>query len=363
MKPSVLFLQERPHRAGAQTCLARLLRHERMQQSIDAVVVSSEKGWLTEECGRFGVRHIEEAFPSSRSVGARLFWNGAFAATVAKRAESLGFRPTIIHANDHPEGLLGLTLAKTLNARRMIFLRSPGMTERDYFKYRCHEYELTIAVGDELQQRTQRWDPAHEIKLIHDGIYASEFALPKPKSEPFPRRLLVIGSPVDWKGWADFTEAMYRLEQEGLLPDIEADFTGTEPDPARNDLKLSRNKRLKCRFLGRVEAFRSLVLQYDLVVNPSRQESFGMAAVETLAAGVPLLSSRTGIIEQVQEQGEFLFVPNSPPALATAFKHLLLRWPGMRIDVEHCQEKIRTRFLIDHTVEKLLQEYTRLSSA
>jgi len=67
------------------------------------------------------------------------------------------------------------------------------------------------------------------------------------------------------------------------------------------------------------------VLGYDLVINPSRMESFGTAAIEVLAAGVPLLSSRTGVIEQVQESAEMLFPPHRPEALASALKNVLTR--------------------------------------
>lgn len=247
-----------------------------------------------------------------------------------------------------------------LRAPSAIFLRSPGMTRDDYFKYRCHQYDLIIAVGDELQQRAQAWDPSRTIKLIHDGICADEFAPPKPKAAVFPERLLVIGSPLDWKGWADLTEALWQLEQEGAWPDLDLDFTGAEPEPARNDLKRGRLKPSRCHFLGRVENFREMVLRYDLVVNPTRMESFGMAAVEVVAAGVPLLSSRTGIIEQVIEQPEFLFAPHRPAELARALQYLRSHWPRLEIGVAKGQANIRARFLIDHAVRKLSAEYERL---
>ena len=357
---SVLYLQKRTHRAGAQTCLARLLRHAGLREWHPALACS-QAGWLTAECERAAVPCFVEPFPSSRSLTARLFGNAAFARRIHELTLRRSFSPVIVHANDHLEGLLGLALARRLAARSAIFLRSPGMTREDYFKYRCREFNLLAVVGDELHARVKGWDAARDVKLIHDGIEVGELAPPKSPVPVFPRKILVIGSALDWKGWADLTGALFQLEQEGALPPLEFDFTGPEPEPAKNDLQLARLARAQCRFLGRVEAFRELVLGYDLVINPTRMESFGMAAVEVVALGVPLLSSRTGIIEQVIQQPEFLFEASAPMSLAKALGKLLVNWGRPAFDSARAQQNIREKFLVDHAVAKLNAEYARLT--
>jgi glycosyltransferase involved in cell wall biosynthesis len=359
MGTSVFYIQNRTHRAGAQTCLARILRNK-TAKDWTPILVSSEKGWLTGETDRAGVATICERFPSSRSLRARLYGNRGFAHRVAEKAKSISWKNSIVHANDHLEGLLGLALAARFGAAKAIFLRSPGMTRDDYYKYRCNEYNLIVAVGDELQSRARSWDPDRVIQLIYDGIEVQEFATAKPKITQVPKRILVIGSPLQWKGWADLTEALYRLEREGSLPPLAFDFTGTRPGESENDLKLERLRIVKCNFLGRVEAFHELVRSYDLVINPTRMESFGMAAIEVLAAGVPLLSSRTGVIEQVQEREEMLFPPSQPAVLAAALRHLLENWNAIDFGIVRTQENIRSRFLIDHTMARLSVAYERL---
>jgi glycosyltransferase involved in cell wall biosynthesis len=138
------------------------------------------------------------------------------------------------------------------------------------------------------------------------------------------------------------------------------DFTGGRPTESANDLKLGRLRHHRCNFLGRVEAFHNLVRGYDLVINPTRMESFGMAALEVLAAGVPLLSSRTGVIEQIQEQAEILFAPRQPSALAAALKNAILQWDEIDFGVEAAQERIRQRFSIDNTALRVSEAYSRL---
>ncbi len=357
-KPSILYAQNRTHRAGAQTSLARLLKHEKLRRW-NPTLVCSRGGWLAEECERERVAVIQEEFPRSRSLSGRLFGNAAFARRVVGTLSKQSIRPVIIHANDHQEGLLGLEIARRTGARTSIFLRSIALRREDYFKYRCNEYDLIFAVGGELVSRVQAWDAAHTIELHHDGVASDDFLPPKAKGEGAPRRALIIGSAQELKGWADLIDALEILEQDGALPPMQFDFTGSMPETESN-LRLWRLRTTRCNFLGRVDAFRDLARDYDLVINPSRMETFGMAAIEVLAAGVPLLSSRTGVMEQVLEADEMLFAPSRPDQLAFALKRLLREWPKLDLGVTRSQENIRRRFLIDQSVDRLIAAYDRL---
>jgi glycosyltransferase involved in cell wall biosynthesis len=358
MSETVLFLQGRTHRAGAQTCLARLLGHEKVK-AWKPSVLCSKPGWLTRECDRLQVRVLVEPFPSSRSLSARLFGNKSFARKVTRRLAENSIAPGIVHANDHQEGLLALEIAQRTGARTAIVLRSPGTTRDDYFKYRCNEFDYISAIGDELTQRIQAWDPSRKIECAYDGVFEHEFLAPKALAPEPPSRILVIGSPLAWKGWVDLIDAVSGLAQEDSLARMQFDFTGDPPPPAGNALEIGHLPS-RYNFLGRVDAFRDLVRTYDLVVNPSRMETFGMAAIEVLAAGVPLLSSRTGVIEDVQTSAEMLFAPDNPPSLADALKNILSRWTEIDFGVAAAQRQIRSKFMIDSAAAELDTAYRGL---
>ena len=356
----ILYLQRKPGKGGAQHSLSRVLAHERIR-ALDPLLVTEEEGWLTRRCDQLGVNHMEIAFPSTRSITGRLFQNRGFARLLEKRLRGIGVKPVIVHGNDHHEGLLVIALSRMLGTKSVLFLRSPGMNRHDYLKHRCREVDLLIAVGDELKERVEGWDPRREVTLVHNGVYRDEIRPPKDRAPAFPEVVLVVGSHRDWKGWGDVIEALLILKNERDLPPLKVHFTGREPTPEENDLGLQRLPGIEFRFLGVQEDFLNLVRRYDLVVNASRMESFGMAAIETLAAGVPLLSSRTGVIEKVQKKEHMLFRPGNPADLARALGRLMVHWENFDFDLEGCQKIILEDFSSDRTVDNLVRAYEKIS--
>jgi glycosyltransferase involved in cell wall biosynthesis len=214
------------------------------------------------------------------------------------------------------------------------------MTRNDYEKYHCGEANLVAAVGEMLLGFDSR------TVLIHDGLEPEEFLPPKPPPPRFPERILVIGSSVEWKGWDD------AIRLAGFFPDTKFLFTGKIPGKNQPNVE----------FLGRVEAFRDLVRGFDLALNPSWHESFGMAALEVLAAGVPLLSTRSGVIEQVITDERYLTRPRDVEEMKRKLGALAAAWqpPQVASLVAACQARIRERFPVERAAQRLREAYAAL---
>lgn len=86
---------------------------------------------------------------------------------------------------------------------------------------------------------------------------------------------------------------------------------GDGPDRVRAE-RLARELDVchKVRFTGKVRDASSILQLSDLFLLPSETESFGLAALEAMAEGVPVVSSNTGGIPEVNEHGVSGFLSN-----------------------------------------------------
>jgi len=77
-------------------------------------------------------------------------------------------------------------------------------------------------------------------------------------------------------------------------------------------------------FLGKQDAIEELMSLADLFILPSENESFGLAALEALACGVPVISTNVGGLPEVNEDGKTGFLCEVGDVRTMANKALLL---------------------------------------
>ena len=83
--------------------------------------------------------------------------------------------------------------------------------------------------------------------------------------------------------------------------------------PERGPMEqLSRDLNLgeDVRFVGKLDAIEEVLSVADLFLMPSEKESFGLAALEAMACEVPVISSNTGGLPELNIQGETGFLSN-----------------------------------------------------
>lgn len=370
MLAQVVFVQNSVHLAGAQKSLSRLLTAPGMQEH-HPMLLTGQTGWLTEHCEAHRVPWIQLPFPASRSLGGRLWQNRAFAKQAARQIRSRlqPGRPVIIHTNDHPDSLLGQAVARELGALSVITLRTPGMSQRDFEKYECARHLHLIAVGDQLFNKVRPWLAGERpLTLVHNGVTEEEILSPQILSENAPEQLLILGSIIPRKGWQDLVEALRLLETrlpEGPVPAIHllGDLLGQDPAAVLDSQRLTR---FQLTFLGTDPNYRTRLRQYALAIHPSRSESFGMAALECVAAGIPLLAASTGLIPEFIPSDAFLCQPQAPEELADKLEALLSQTiPEINtaFDFTEAHQRIQERFSTPGTVRKLKKIYQELLSA
>jgi glycosyltransferase involved in cell wall biosynthesis len=274
---NVIFIQSRATKAGAQHALKRLISSELMRKHT-VVVITSERGWLTEELEKFNhVKIIVEKFPSSRSLSAKLFKNRLWARKIINRLNNLNIYPHIIHANEYIENLFVYELSKYYkDCKSAVFLRSDLMTKKDFYKYKCNKNDIKIAVSDELKNKIGLYYEGI-VNVVYDFLYEEEFFPPKKRSLYFPKKLLVIGNPHPNKGWDIAIESlnMFNKKYPNIINEIY--FTGVP----KNENYYKSIDGVKYIF-KKYDILSIKAREFDLVISPSKydrkkeREKFGI---------------------------------------------------------------------------------------
>ena len=96
----------------------------------------------------------------------------------------------------------------------------------------------------------------------------------------------------------------------------------------------------------------------DVFLAPCPYETFGLAAVEPMAVGTPVVGAAGGAIGELIEQtgGGVSFRPGDPEALARALIESIRRHQELG---ERAREQVAERYGIDHTMPKLVAVYAK----
>ena len=175
--------------------------------------------------------------------------------------------------------------------------------------------------------------PEARLVTIPNGVDAARFR--KPQVREAARRALdlrkedrVIGSagrldePV--KGYSVLLSAFRIIAARRA--DTICLVAGSGPaEPALRAAADAAGWGSRFRFLGERQDMPDFLQALDLYVQPSRLEGFGLAALEAMAAGLPVVASRTGGLPEVISDGATgeLVPPGDPGALAESILALL----------------------------------------
>ena len=141
--------------------------------------------------------------------------------------------------------------------------------------------------------------------------------------------LLVLATLVRRKGVDVLLEALAALAMRGIRPAVWIAGEGEERAALED---YAREKRLeRVRFLGRREDAAELLGACDALVLPARREGLGVAALQAMAAGRPVVGSAVGgLAEAVLERECGLLVPPEDPARLAAAIEELYKDPALR---------------------------------
>lgn len=226
-------------------------------------------------------------------------------------------------------------------------------------KWMYSRYQRIICISDSTETNLRRFinDKSDKISTIYNGINISRFALALPID-----RSLITSFP-NSKVVAIVSGFRHEKDQETLIRamkhlsvDAELWLIGDgERRPIIEQCVKDNNLSERVRLLGIRSDIPSLLKAADVVVQSSHWEGFGLAAVEGMAAGKPVIASDVEGLAQVVEGAGLLFPRGEEVVLVEIINHLLTDNEYYHHVAKKCRERVQM-----YDIQKMVVSYSEL---
>jgi glycosyltransferase involved in cell wall biosynthesis len=362
MKISILEIIGDPSLAGAPRHLLSIV--ENLDTERFAIHVICPPGPLAGEI-RHLRRHVDLEIIAMRS---RL----DFQAISKIRRHIKHLKPDIIHVHGTRAGSVGRLAAIGLNIP-VIYTEHLWTREfklgriMTFFHYLVNWFldmftNLNIAVSFAVKDFLVNAKISHEDKIvvIYNGIKPSSF-----KAKIFEHKeihLATVATLNRQKGIQYLLRALPQIKRE--FPNVDLEIIGDGPYKRElvgevKKLRLGKSVTFSG-FLADVE--KSLV-KADLYIQPSLSESFGLAIIQAMNIGLPVVATNTGGIPEVVTEGKsgYLVPPQDPAKLAGAILSLL-RQPAKAKEMgQMAKKEVKLKFNLDDMIKELEQTYEAMA--
>jgi D-inositol-3-phosphate glycosyltransferase len=290
------------------------------------------------------VQHVDAGPPERLPKDALFPYLDAFAQRLAGAWRTR--RPDVVHAHFWMSGRAALAAARPLDVPVVQTFHALGVVKRRHQGARdtsppgriaeesriiARASGIVATCRDEVRELERLGGDRARMCIVPCGVDLCRFT---PRGPTAPRRLrhrlLAIGRLVERKGLGDVVSALSRL------PDTELVIAGgprgeaVQADPeARRLMTLARRLGVADRlvFVGGIDQHDvpALLRSADVAVNVPWYEPFGIAPLEAMACGVPVVGSAVGGMLDTIVDGVtgVLIPPRDPSALAAALAPLL----------------------------------------
>jgi glycosyltransferase involved in cell wall biosynthesis len=162
------------------------------------------------------------------------------------------------------------------------------------------------------------------VEIIHPSVEPGEPSLARPQIRERRRVIGVACRLVPVKGLTDLLAAFALIVPD--FPDARLHIAGSGPEDSRLRVAAEDHGiRDNVVFLGWREDIRSDMRRWDVYAQSSLEEGFGLAVLDAMAAGLPVVATNVGGIGEVVIEAEtgFLVPPGNPELMAERLRRLL----------------------------------------
>jgi glycosyltransferase involved in cell wall biosynthesis len=363
---------------GVQTHINEFLQYMKEQRR-EAQFVGPDESVNRLLVPHFQSRVLARLISLHSQIARYLFYRMAFHATRAELGRRLrGHSSWVVYAQDPTSANAALLLKKGARQRVVLAVhfnvsQADEMANRGVLKY-----------GDWLYRRTQRRERealanVDEVvffsyfmqqEILRQGVNPrSKIVIPHTVSKPMPdlkaepRDLIAIGSLEPRKNQTYLLHVLYEAALRGHLYTLT--LVGSGEDRGRLE-EQARHLGVdgQVSFTGRHPNASSLLGAHKVLVHSAKMETFGIALVEALAAGKPILAPQVGGIPEVFTDGvEGFFWPLEDPAVGASILIRLMEDESLRASMSSAATlRYRTHFEHDLICQKLVSYVCKMES-
>lgn len=242
----------------------------------------------------------------------------------------------IVHAHVARDYIAASVAARSARKARFVLTRHVMFPMKAYHRLALRNVDAAIAVSPAVGKQLERIFPPEKIHVIPNGIHISETPRDAPAAAEFrqfhdipadAQLIVTLGELKLLKGQRDFVLAANEVAK--THPGARFIIAGRDNTL---DKKFRRElKRLvgvfgldeKFTWLDWLDDIQPLLAACDLFVSPSHSESFGLAILDAMAAGVAVVATATDGAKSLIDDADALVPVKDPLALAATIRTFL----------------------------------------
>ena len=214
-------------------------------------------------------------------------------------------------------------------------------------------YTRVITVSNSSKKKLiESGVPESRIEIIPNGVDLDKYDEVKVKKSDRPR-VIYVGRLIGYKHVDDLLAAFSKLDLDAELCIVGEGPERKNLEALRRELKIDH----KVTFTGFVDERKKIELlkSSHVLVLPSSTEGFGIAVIESMAAGTPTIATDIPALREVTQGGEvgLLFTPRNVDELAMKLKGLLKNEKLQRELAEKGYKHVKAKFVWDTIAEKV----------
>lgn len=279
-------------------------------------------------------------------------------------------RIDIIHAHVARDYLAASVAARKARNVKLVLTRHVMFPMKPFHRFALGNVDAAIAVSPPVAVQLRKIFPADKVRLVPHGVALREASAEGGQFRAFhgipPDAPLVVtlGELKPLKGQRDFVLAAHEIIKR--IPDCRFVVAGKDNSidkKFRRELKrLVKIFGLEDRFLWLdwLDDISPLLGAADVFVSPSHSESFGLAILDAMTAGTPVIATETAGAKQLIDETDALVPVRDPVALADRIASYLESRERRLALAEKQQQAAKERFSLKRMVDETEALYNEL---